>query len=266
VARNVRFEQRWAGSNDQLPAFASDLVEQKVTAIVAGGMPAVLAAKHATTTIPIIFGVGADPVAFGLVASLSRPGSNVTGATNLNLELEDKRLEPVHEMPPGAKRIALLVNPSTVLAGPMAKDMQATAGEMGLDYQIVRASTEKDIDDAFASLAQMHIDALMIGADTFFGSRSEKLADLAARNKIPTIGSYPRFVRDGGLMSYGGDTLDVWRLMGIYAGRILSGEKPADLPVQQSTKVELFVNLKAAKALGIEVPVDLLGRADQVIE
>jgi len=263
--RNVTIEYRWADGYDRLKAMADDLVSRKVTAIVAaGGIPAARAAKQATDTIPIVFGVGSDPVAFGLVPSLNRPGGNITGATNLSLELEQKRLELLHEMLPGAARVALLVNPATVLVDPISKDMQAAADAMGLKLQILRASNEKELDDAFAAAAQMHIEALVIGSDAFFGGHGEKLAALAVG--LAAISAFPRFTRAGGLMSYGGNTLDVLRLMGIYAGRILSGEKPGDLPVQQSTKVELVINLKTAKALHIDVPVELLGRADDVIE
>jgi putative ABC transport system substrate-binding protein len=265
--RNVAIEFRWGDSNDRLAAMASDLVQRKVTAIVtAGPVSTAKAAKAATDTIPIIFAVGGDPVAFGIVDSFNRPGGNITGVTNLNFELGQKRLELLHEMIPGATRIALLVNPTTPLAEPMTKDLATAATSMGLELRIERATSEQEIDNAFAAFADWRAQGLVIGADAYFNVESEQLAALVARHALAAIGSFPRFPRAGGLLSYGGDTAELWRLLGLYTARVLSGEKPADLPVQQSTKVELVVNLKAAKALGIAVPMTLLGRADEVIE
>jgi putative ABC transport system substrate-binding protein len=265
--RNVAIEFRWGDSNDRLAAMASDLVQRKVTAIVtAGPVSTAKAAKAATDTIPIIFAVGGDPVAFGIVDSFNRPGGNITGVTNLNFELGQKRLELLHEMIPGATRIALLVNPTTPLAEPMTKDLATAATSMGLELRIERATSEQEIDNAFAAFADWRAQGLVIGADAYFNVESEQLAALVARHALAAIGSFPRFPRAGGLLSYGGDTAELWRLLGLYTARVLSGEKPADLPVQQSPKVELVVNLKAAKALGIAVPMTLLGRADEVIE
>jgi putative tryptophan/tyrosine transport system substrate-binding protein len=265
--RNVAIEFRWGDSNDRLAAMASDLVQRKVTAIVtAGPVSTAKAAKAATDTIPIIFAVGGDPVAFGIVDSFNRPGGNITGVTNLNFELGQKRLELLHEMIPGATRIALLVNPTTPLAEPMTKDLATAATSMGLELRIERATSEQEIDNAFAAFADWRAQGLVIGADAYFNVESEQLAALVARHALAAIGSFPRFPRSGGLLSYGGDTAELWRLLGLYTARVLSGEKPAELPVQQSTKVELVVNLKAAKALGIAVPMTLLGRADEVIE
>lgn len=265
--RNVAIEFRWGDSNDRLAAMASDLVQRKVTAIVtAGPVSTAKAAKAATDTIPIIFAVGGDPVAFGIVDSFNRPGGNITGVTNLNFELGQKRLELLHEMIPGATRIALLVNPTTPLAEPMTKDLATAATSMGLELRIERATSEQEIDNAFAAFADWRAQGLVIGADAYFNVESEQLAALVARHALAAIGSFPRFPRAGGLLSYGGDTAELWRLLGLYTARVLSGEKPADLPVQQSTKVELVVNLKAAKALGIDVPTATLLRADEVIE
>jgi putative ABC transport system substrate-binding protein len=265
--RNVAIEYRWADGYDRLPAMAADLVHRQVAAIVAiGGIPAARAAKAATTTIPIVFAVGADPVAIGLVPSLNRPGGNLTGVTNFNLELGQKRLELLHEVVPGATVIALLVNPNTPLAEPLSADLQAAARSFGLQVHVLQARTEHDIEDAFTTLVQLRADALVIGADAYFASRRKQLAALAVRHALPTVGSFRDFAEAGGLMSYGGSLSDQFRSIGVYAGRILAGQKPADLPVQQSTKVELIINLKAAKALGLNVPVTLLGRADEVIE
>jgi putative ABC transport system substrate-binding protein len=265
--RNVSIEYRWGDGYDRLSAMVSDLVQRKVTAIVAaGGVPSAKAAKAATDIIPIIFFIGGDPVAFGIVASLNRPGGNITGVTNLNFELGQKRLQLLHEMVPAATRIALLVNPITPLAEPTAKELEAVASSMGLELHVERATSEHEIENAFSAFAKWCAGALVIGADAYFGARSEQIAALTARDALAAIGSFPRFPRAGGLMSYGGNIPEQWRLLGVYTARVLSGEKPADLPVQQSTKVELIINLKAATKLGITVPVSLLGRADEVIE
>jgi putative ABC transport system substrate-binding protein len=265
--RNVAIEYRWSDGYAGLSGMASDLAQRKVTAIVAaGGVPSALAAKAATTTIPVIFAVGGDPVALGIVSSLNRPSGNMTGITNFNLELGQKRLELLHEMLPGATRIGLLVNPSTSLADPMSEEARAAAQTMGLKIQVLRATSEQEFEQAFAELAALRAEALVIGADALFAAKSEKLAGLASRHALAAVGSFPIFTRAGGLMSYGGSVVDQYHSMGVYTGRILAGAKPADLPVQQSTKVALIINLKTAKALGITVPVSLLGRADEVIE
>jgi ABC-type uncharacterized transport system substrate-binding protein len=265
--RNVTIEYRWGDGYGRLAEMAVDLVQRRVAAIVAaGGVPSAQAAKAATTTIPIIFAVGGDPVTFGLVPSLNRPSGNITGITNLNLELGQKRLELLHEMMPGAKRIGLLVNSATALADPMSDDARKAAQSMGFQIEILRATNEQEIDQAFATMAAMHADALVVGADAYFAGKSERLAALAARNALASIGSFRVFAGAGGLMSYGASLVDQYHLMGGYTGRILAGAKPADLPVQQSTKLELVINLKTAKTLGITVPQALLARADEVIE
>jgi putative tryptophan/tyrosine transport system substrate-binding protein len=267
--QNVAIEYRWAqGHNDRLPVLAAELVHRQVAVIAAaGGTPSALAAKAATATIPIVFGVAADPVEVGLVASLNRPGGNLTGVTNLNIEVGPKRLELAHALVPAATIIALLVNPaSPALAESYARDLQAAARTLGLQLQVLHASAERDFDTVFASLARLRAGALVIGPDTFFYARSEQLAALALRHAVPTIFQYRAFAAAGGLMSYGSSNTEFYRLVGIYAGKILKGEKPGDLPVQQSTKVELIINLKTAKALGLTVPLTLLGRADEVIE
>jgi putative tryptophan/tyrosine transport system substrate-binding protein len=267
--QNVEIEYRWAeGHNDRLPVLAAELVRRRVAVIAAaGGTVSALAAKAATATIPIVFGVAADPVEIGLVASLNRPGGNLTGVTNLNIEVGPKRLELAHALLPAATIIALLVNPtSPTLAETYSRDLQAAAPTLGLQLHVLHASTEGDFDTVFATLAQLRAGALVIGPDTFFYARSEKLAALTLRHAIPTIFTSREFAAAGGLISYGSSSTEFYRLVGIYAGRILKGEKPGDLPVQQSTKVELIINLKTAKALGLTVPLTLLGRADEVIE
>ena len=265
--QNVAIEYRWAeGQYDRLPALAADLVRRQVTAIAATSTPAALTAKAATTTIPIVFTTASDPMRLGLVASLSRPGGNVTGATQLNVEVGPKRLELVRELLPAATIIALLVNPTNPVAETLARDLQAAARTIGLQLHILNASTERDIDDAFANLAKLRAGALVVGSDVFFNTRSEQLGALTVRHGVPTIYQYREFAAAGGLMSYGGSITDSYRRAGGYTGRILKGEKPADLPVQQSTKVELIINLKTAKALGLTFPITLLGRADEVIE
>jgi len=267
--RNVAIEFRWAeGQNDRLPALAADLVRRQVTVIAApGSTPAALAAKAATTTIPIVFQLGTDPVATGLVASLSRPGGNLTGVTSLNVEVGPKRVELLHELVPTATSIALLVNPTNpALAVALSREVQAAGRTLGLTLHVLHASTERDFDMVFAALAQLRAGGLVIGTDIFFTSRMEQLAALALRHAVPAIYQYREYAAAGGLMSYGGNHADLARRAGVYTGRILKGEKPADLPVQQVTKVEMIINLKTAKALGITVPLALLGRADEVIE
>ena len=264
--RNVAIEYRWAEDQyDRLPALAADLVRRQVTVIATlGGNTASVAAKAATTTIPVVFHGSVDPVEAGLVASLNRPGGNVTGVVTLNMDTGQKRL--MHELLPAATTIGLLLNPANAVAEAQSKDLQAAARTLGLQLRIANASTERDFDAAFASLSQGQVPGLVIGTDGFLVSQSEQLAALTVRHSLPTIFQYRAFVTAGGLMSYGGSVTDSYRLSGVYTGRILKGEKPADLPVQQATKVELIINLKTAKTLGITFPITLLGRADEVIE
>jgi putative tryptophan/tyrosine transport system substrate-binding protein len=266
--QNVAIEYRWADNQtDRLPALAADLIRRQVTVFVAAGIPAALAAKAATATIPIVFEIGADPVEVGLVASLNRPGGNLTGMTTLNVELAPKRLELLHEVIPTTRSIALLVNPaSPINAEHLSTNAQTAARTLGLQLHVLHASAERDFDTVFASLIQMQAGALVINNDAFFLSRSEQLAALTVRHAVPTIFSYREFTAAGGLMSYGGSLTDAYRLTGVYSGRILKGEKPADLPVQQATKFELFINLKTAKALGLTVPLIMQMTADEVIE
>ena len=265
--RNVLVEYRWAeGHYERLPALAADLVRRQVTVIASGGNAAVLAAKAATSTIPIVFYAGGDPVALGLVASLNRPGGNTTGVISLNDELVPKRLELVHGLVPAATIIAALVNPTNPGAESESRALLAAARTLAVQLQVLSARSEHEIEVAFESLAQLRAGALMIASDAFFNARSEQLAALAVRHAIPTVFQDRAFVAGGGLMSYGGGTADTSRLTGVYAGRILKGEKPADLPVQRSTKVELIINMKTAKSLGLTVPPSLLARADEVIE
>jgi putative ABC transport system substrate-binding protein len=267
--RNLAIEYRWAdGQNDRLPGLAADLVQRRATVIAApGGAPAALAAKAATTTIPIVFLVAVDPVAAGLVASLNRPGGNLTGVSTLNVEMGPKRLELLHGLVPTATGVAVLVNPTNPAnTETILRDMQAAARTLGLKLHVFHASTERDFDTAFASLVRLQLGGLVIGTDGFLKSRSEQLAALALRHAVPAIFQYREFAAAGGLMSYGSSFSDSYRQVGIYTGRILKGEKPADLPVQQAVKAELIINLKTAKALGITVPLPLSGRADELIE
>ena len=267
--RNVAIEFRWAESHhDRLPALAAELVDRKVAVIVApGGAPAALAAKSATTTIPIVFEMGADPLALGLIETLSRPGANLTGVTSLNVQITPKRLEILHEAVPTATAIAVLVNPTSPTAESQLKDLRTAASTLGVQLlHVVYASSEGDFDAAFAALAEAKAEGLVVTSDTFFATHSEKLAALAMRHRIPAIHQSRDFAVAGGLMSYAGSFLESHRQAGIQTGRILKGAKPADLPVEQVTKVELFINAKVAKALGLEVPLSLLGRADDVFE
>ena len=265
---NVSVEYRGAeGYFDQLPTLAADLVRRRVAVIAASVLPAVLAAKGATQSIPIVFVIGSDPVEMGLVASLNRPGGNLTGFTVLEIEFVAKRLELLHELVPAAASIALLVNPANPRgADAQTKQAQIAARTIGLGLLVLKASTPSDMEAAFRSLAQQDAGALLVGGDTFFSTSRDQIVTLAARYAVPVIYFDRDFVAAGGLMSYGGAASDAFRQAGIYAGRILKGERPTDLPVQQSTKVELTINLRTAKALGITVPLTLLGRADEVIE
>jgi putative tryptophan/tyrosine transport system substrate-binding protein len=266
--RNVAIEYRWArGEYDRLPVLTAELVRQSVTVMVATTTPAVLAAKAATMTIPIVFLTGSDPVGLGLVASLNRPGGNMTGVSNLTVEIGAKQMELIHELVPAATLIALLVNPANpVLADTLSRDLQTAARAVRQHILVVSASTESDIDTAFTTLVEQRVGALVVGNDPFFNARPDQLVALAARYAVPAIYPYREFAAAGGLMTYGVSLAETYRLAGAYTGRILKGEKPADLPIQQSTKVELVINLKAAKALGITFPITLLGRADEVIE
>ena len=266
--QNVKTEYRWAqGEVDRLPALVADLVHREVAVIAATGTPAALAAKAATTTIPIVFEIGSDPVQVGLVASLNRPGGNVTGVAQLAVEVAPKRLELLHELVPTARLIALLVDPTDpAISEKTTRGVQAAAQSLGLELHVLNVSTERDLDAVFANLVQLRAGGLVISGGQFFNSRRKQLAALALRHAVPTIFPYRDLAATGGLMSYGASITDAYRLAGIYTGRVLKGEKPTDLPVQQATKVELIINLKAAKALGLNVPLSLLGRADEVIE
>jgi putative ABC transport system substrate-binding protein len=265
--RNVKIEYVWADEQyDRLPALAADLVGRQVNVIVAATTPAALALKPATVTIPIVFAIGGDPVRTGLVESLSHPGGNLTGAAHVNVETAPKRLELLHELMPKEKVVGLLVNPTNPLAKSVVPAVQAAADSLGLELKVVQAHNDEEIDAVFASLPGMRVGALVIGTDPFFTSRAEKLGATSLRAAMPAIYQYREFTAAGGVMSYGGSIVDSYHHAGLYVGRILKGEKPGDLPVQLSTKVELFFNLKSAKALGLTVPLPLIGRADEVIE
>jgi putative tryptophan/tyrosine transport system substrate-binding protein len=267
--RDVTIEYRWAeGQNDRLPAIMADLVHRHVTVIAATSTTAALAAKAATATIPIVFEIGSDPIRLGLVASLSRPGGNITGTTQLGVELAPKRLEVLHELLPTAHVMALLVNPTNRASAELSsKAVQSAAETLGLKVHVLNAETEHDFDGVFASLIQLRAGGLVLsGGDPLFAGRSQRLAALALRHSVPAIGANQTFVAAGGLAGYSASIVDAYHLTGVYTARILKGEKPSELPVQQSTKVELFLNLKTAKALDITVPLSLLGRADEVIE
>ncbi len=266
--QNVAIEYRWAdGQDDRLPALASDLVHRQVAVIAATTTAASLAAKAATTTIPIVFETGADPVQLGLVTSLSRPGGNITGVTQTNQEVTPKRLQMLHELAPAARVMALLVNPASPYQAKTQSNAALLAAQtLGLELHVLNASTESDFDAVFTNMIQLRAGGLVIASDPFFIGRSEQLAALTVRHAVPTIFETHEFAAAGGLMSYGAPIGETYRLAGNYTGRILKGDKPADLPVQLATKVELFINLKTAKALGITFPLTLLGRADEVIE
>jgi len=264
--RDVAIEYRWAEDQyERLPELAADLVRRQVAVIATiGGNAAAMAARAATRTIPVVFHGSVDPVEAGFVASLNRPGGNMTGVVTLNIDTGQKRVELIHELVPTASTIGLILNPTNAVAEAQTKDLQAAARTLGLKLHVLQASTEAEF--AFAVLKQLRAGGLVIGTDGFLVSRSEQLAALTLRHALPAIFQYRAFVEAGGLMSYGGSVTDSYRLSGVYTGRILKGEKPGDLPVQQATKVELIINLKTAKALGLTVPLPLLGRADEVIE
>jgi len=264
---NVAIEYRWAqGQLDRLPALAAELVRRQVAVIAAFGDIAAVAAKAATTAIPIVFSVSENPVKAGLVASLNRPGSNATGINFLGAELGSKQLGLLHELVPAAVRVGLLVNPRVPQTETVTRDVAAAASAIGLQIDVVEASESREIEAAFRTLVRNRADALVIGADPFFASRRLQLATLATRHAIPAIFNIREYAEAGGLMSYGTSLIETYRQVGIYTGKILKGAKPADLPVEQSSKFELIINLPTARALGLEVPPTLLARADEVIE
>jgi putative ABC transport system substrate-binding protein len=265
--RDVAIEYRWAENQyDRLPSLVAELIHQQVSVIAALTTPSAIAAKAATAIIPIVFTTIADPVQIGLVASLNRPGGNLTGVTILNVEIVPKMLELLHEVVPTATTMAALVNPTNPNADTWSTGLQVAARTLGLELNVLRASTERDIDKAFATLIPLRVGGLVIVNDVFLITREEQLAALALRHKLPTIFQSRESVGAGGLMSYAGSSSDAYRQAGVYTARVLKGEKPADLPVQQSTKVEFVINLKTAKMLGLTFPITLLGRADEVIE
>jgi putative ABC transport system substrate-binding protein len=263
--QNVAIEYRWAeGHYERLPMLVADLLSRHVT-VIAANAPAAVAAKAATTSIPVVFVTAADPVKIGLVASLNRPGG-ITGVALLSVELAPKKLQMLQELVPTVRTIGLLVNATNPNAETQSRDLQVAAQDLGLQLHVLHANSESDFDKAFAAMAQLRVGALVIGTDGFLNSRSEQLATLAMRHAMPAIFQYREFTAAGGLMSYGTSLTDTYRQLGVYVGRILKGEKPADLPVQQATKVELIINLRTANALGLTVPPTLLARADEVIE
>jgi putative tryptophan/tyrosine transport system substrate-binding protein len=267
--QNVGIEYRWAeGQNDRLPELAADLVRRQVTVIASGGgTSAAVAAKGATSTIPVVFGVGVDPVKLGLVASLNRPGGNMTGITNLNVEVGPKRLQLLHELLPASTTISLLVNPTVpAVTEQFTRALTSAANKLGLQINVLEASNEQDFDKVFATLIQLPATALVIMSDVYFTARSAELGALSLHYGVPAVYQFHEFTAAGGLVSYGTDNAEFYRLIGNYAARVLKGEKPSDLPVVQAAKFELILNLKTAKALGINVPIPILGRADEVIE
>ncbi len=265
--QNITIEYRWAeGHYDQLPALAADLVRRHVSVIAATGTQAALAAKAATTTIPIVFETAGDPIALGLVGSLNRPSRNVTGITQLSSELVAKRLSLLHDLMPAASTVGFLVNPTDPRFVSQTKDMQEAAKTFGVQIQVVNASTDGELESAFAELGQLRVGALVVGTGEFFNSRPEKIGGLAAREHIPAMYQYRRYAEVGGLISYGPHIADAYRQAGIYTSRILRGEKPAGLPVVRATKFEMVINRKTAKTLGLTIPSGVLAIADEVIE
>jgi putative tryptophan/tyrosine transport system substrate-binding protein len=265
--QNTTIEYRWAeGHYEQLPALAADLIGRKVTVIAATSTPAAQAAKAATATVPIVFTTGGDPIKLGLVASLNRPGGNVTGISSLITELGSKRLGLLRELAPGITEIAILVNPNFQDAESQLRDAEAATRALGLQLIVLRASSEREIDAAFATMAQQGSSALLVSVDPFFAERRDHIVALASRHAVPAMYPVREFAVAGGLMSYGTDFTDSYRQAGIYTGRIIRGEKPADLPVQRSTKFEFVINFKTAKALGLSVPNSMQLLADEVIE
>jgi putative ABC transport system substrate-binding protein len=265
--QNVVIEYRFAVNQyTRLPEMAADLVRRQVAVIASPGTPTALAAKAATATIPIVFLSGDDPIKSRLVASLNRPGGNLTGVSVLNAEVAPKRLELMHELLPAVATIAVLVNPNNPNSEPVSTELRAAARSLGVQLLLLHASNERDFDAAFSALLQKRAGALVIANDPFFIGQIPQLAALTVRHAVPAISQFREFAAAGGLMSYGGSNAASYHLVGVYAGRILKGDKPADLPVQQSTKVELAINLKTAKALGLNIPQSLIGRADEVIE
>ena len=266
--RNLIVEYRWAeGQYDRLPILANDLVRLGAAVIAtAGGVPAAAAAKQATTRIPIVFVMGADPIKAGLVSSLRQPGGNITGITSLNVEVGVKRLELLHELRPTATTVALLINPAGANAETLTKDMQAAADALKLRDHVLSATTERDLEAVFTAARELNVGGMVIGTDALFISHASRLAALSTQYAVPTIFQFREFVAAGGLMSYGSDFTETYRLLGAYITRVLKGERPGDLPVQQAAKVELLVNMRTAKELNLEVPRTLLARADEVIE
>ena len=267
--KNVIIEYRWSdGHNDRLPSLVADLVRKKVQVIaVLGNTSSTLAAKAATSVIPIVFRVAVDPIEAGFAVSLSRPGGNLTGVTTLGVQLAAKQLELLHELVPGATIVGALINPANpILAKMQSRDLPAQARRIGLSIKVLAATSDRDLEVVFRELADSRIGGLVIGADAFFNSRNEKMAELAANHQIPTISPYSEFAEAGGLMSYGGNIADASRQAGVYTARILKGEKPADLPIQQVAKIELVINLRTARLLRLDVPNSIIARADEVIE
>jgi putative ABC transport system substrate-binding protein len=265
--QNLAIEYRFAGNQyDRLPALAADLVRRQVAVIAANG-PAAQRAKAATATIPIVFTAGFDPVEVGLVSSLNRPGGNITGVSILDVELGPKRLELLHELIPAATNVAALINPTDRARAPLILEtLLAAARTLGLQLHVLHASTDRDLGTVFASVAELRAGGLVVGGDPFLNSRGKQLGASSIRHAVPAIYQFRAFAAAGGLVSYGADIADSYRQIGVYAGRILNGEKPGDLPVQRAAKVEMIINLKTAKALGLAIPLSLLGRADEVIE
>jgi putative ABC transport system substrate-binding protein len=266
--QNVTIEYRWAeGNNDRLPALVADLIGRQVAVIAATSTPAALAAKAATASVPIVFEIGSDPVQLGLVSNLNRPGGNVTGVTQTNVEMAPKRLQVLHELLPAARVMAFLVNPANAATTETTtREMSAAARTLGVELHVLNANIARDVEAAFTKAVGLRAGGMVVSGGPFFFSQTENLAARCLQHAMPTIYQFHRFTAAGGLMSYGSEITDAYRLAGVYTGRVLKGDRPADLPVQQATKVEFIINLRTAKALGINVPNTLIGRADEVIE